>query len=74
MTSPIVVDTDVFPSGLKLRLFVEQFEYIESLSDAAGVRVVVHNQSMMPFPEDDGFSVSPGTKTTVGIRKVCFSY
>ena len=53
-----------------MRLFVEQFEYIESLSDSAGVRVVVHNQSMMPFPEDDGFSVNPGTKTAVGIRMV----
>ena len=53
-----------------MRLFVEQFEYIESLSDSAGVRVVVHNQTQMPFPEDDGISVNPGTKTAVGIRMV----
>ncbi|KAI0240785.1 hypothetical protein LSAT2_008410 [Lamellibrachia satsuma] len=55
--------------GLSLKLFVEQFEYLESLSDAAGVRLVVHNQTSMPFPEDDGISISPGTKTFVGLRR-----
>ncbi|KAI0240783.1 Acid-sensing ion channel 4-A [Lamellibrachia satsuma] len=55
--------------GLSMRLFVEQFEYLESLSDAAGVRLVVHNQTSMPFPEDDGISISPGTKTFVGLRR-----
>ncbi|KAI0207077.1 Degenerin unc-8 [Lamellibrachia satsuma] len=55
--------------GLSLKLFVEQFEYLESLSDAAGVRLVVHNQTSMPFPEDDGISISPGTKMFVGLRR-----
>ncbi|KAI0236559.1 Amiloride-sensitive sodium channel subunit alpha [Lamellibrachia satsuma] len=53
--------------GLSMRLFVEQFEYVESLSDAAGVILVVHNQTSMPFPEDDGISISPGTKTFIGL-------
>ena len=53
-----------------MKLFVEQFEYLKSVSDAAGVRLVVHNQTSMPFPEDDGISISPGTKTSVGLRRV----
>ena len=57
-------------TGLKLELYVEQDEYIESLSDAAGMRILVHNQTEMPFPEDEGFSVSPGSKTSVGLGKV----
>ncbi len=57
-------------TGLKLELYVEQDEYIESLSDAAGMRILVHNQTEMPFPEDAGFSVSPGSKTSVALSKV----
>ena len=53
-----------------MKLFVEQYEYVKSLSDAAGVRLVVHNQTSMPFPEDDGINISPGTKTFVGLRRV----
>ena len=49
---------------------MEQFEYVESLSDAAGVILVVHNHTSMPFPEDDGISISPGTKTFVGLIRV----
>ena len=40
------------------------------LSDAAGVRVIVHNQTEMAFPEDAGFSVNPGHKTSVALSKV----
>jgi len=51
-------------------LYVEQDEYSSVLSDAAGVRVIVHNQTEMAFPEDAGFSVNPGHKTSVALSKV----
>jgi len=57
-------------SGLILELYIEQSEYISALAESAGIRVTVHNQSVMPFPEDNGFSARPGTKTSAGITRV----
>ncbi|XP_070580901.1 amiloride-sensitive sodium channel subunit alpha-like [Ptychodera flava] len=56
--------------GLSLKLYVEQSEYVRSVTESAGVRVLVHPQSIMPFPEDNGFSISPGRESSVGLRKV----
>ena len=53
-----------------MTLFVEQVEYITSVSDSAGFRLVVHDQRSMPFPEDGGVSLGPGTKTFVGVKRV----
>ncbi len=49
---------------------MQQDEYVPGLADAAGIRVVVHNKSDMPFPEDEGFSLAPGTLTYVGLERV----
>ncbi len=49
---------------------IDQSDYIGDLAEAAGVRVVVHPQRSMPFPEDEGISVSPGEMTYVGITQV----
>ena len=38
--------------------------------DTAGIRLVVHSQARMPFPEDEGITVSPGHSTSIGMRKV----
>ena len=53
-----------------MRLFVQQLEYLTSVSDSAGLRLVVHDQRSMPFPEDDGISIGPGTNTFVGVQRV----
>lgn len=50
-------------------IFINQKEY-SSLTDEAGVRVVLTDQGRMPFPFDEGFSVPTGFSTSVGIRKV----
>ena len=60
-----------FPSGLTLDLFVNQGEYIPSLSQEAGVRVLLTAERSIPFPVDEGFTVSPGFATSIGLRKVC---
>ena len=59
-----------YVSGLSMEIYVDQLEYLQDLSDAAGVRLVIHNQTRMPFPEDEGFSIMPGTRTSVGIERV----
>lgn len=60
----------VLPSGLTLDLFVNQNEYIPSISQEAGVRVLLTPQRSIPFPDDEGFTVSPGFATSIGLRKV----
>ena len=46
----------------------------ESFGEEAGVRVVVHAPDMMPFPEDEGLSVSPGQMSLIAVRKVGRKY
>ena len=36
----------------------------------AGVRVLLHDQGVMPFPYEKGFSVTPGMATSIGFKKV----
>ncbi|XP_070574558.1 uncharacterized protein [Ptychodera flava] len=55
--------------GLKLTLFIEQDEYIPLYGTEAGVRVLIHAPDITPFPEDNGFTVTPGTQTSIGIRR-----
>ena len=40
------------------------------MAEAAGMRVVVHHQDNMPFPSDEGISITPGQLSFVGIKKV----
>lgn len=56
--------------GLSLTLSAEQYEYIPFLTQASGLRLMVHNQSTMPFPEDRGFFIRPGQRTSIGFKKV----
>ncbi|XP_072255100.1 epithelial sodium channel subunit alpha-like [Pyxicephalus adspersus] len=59
-----------FSYGLTMELFIEQNEYISTLSTAAGLRVVLHGQGKMPFPEDEGVNVPPGQESDIGVVKV----
>ena len=51
-------------------LNINQDEYIEKFGQAAGVRVLVHSQAKMPFPEDEGLLARTGQLTSVSIVKV----
>ncbi|XP_045182436.2 amiloride-sensitive sodium channel subunit alpha-like [Mercenaria mercenaria] len=55
--------------GLALELNIEQDEYIAALSADAGVRITIHPRGIYPFPEDEGISIPPGFKTSIGIAK-----
>lgn len=49
---------------------IGQRDYIPNIGDTSGVRVVVHPQRRMSFPEDDGINVSPGYFSSIAIKKV----
>jgi hypothetical protein len=49
---------------------VNQHDYLPEGGDIAGIRLVVHPHNRMPFPEDEGITVSPGQSTSIGIRQV----
>ncbi|KAL9986106.1 hypothetical protein ACROYT_G000186 [Oculina patagonica] len=56
--------------GLSLELNIEQNQYIEALTQSAGVRIDISDQGQMPFPLDKGLSLAPGYETSIGMRKV----
>ncbi|XP_074190125.1 LOW QUALITY PROTEIN: epithelial sodium channel subunit delta [Rhinolophus sinicus] len=55
--------------GISLVLRAEQQDHLPLLSTEAGIKVMVHKRNHTPFLEHRGFSVRPGTETTIGIRE-----
>ena len=51
-------------------LNVDQADYVTQGDDMAGIRMVVHEQGSMPFPEDEGLALNPGQSTSIGLRQV----
>lgn len=49
---------------------IQQDEYVEEAGETAGIVIVVKQQNVMPFPEDEGIIVSPGHATAVGLALV----
>ncbi|XP_022111144.1 amiloride-sensitive sodium channel subunit alpha-like [Acanthaster planci] len=73
-TTPRLFVTKAGPLyGLTLELYIEQDQYIEDIQPAAGARVVVHARHNMPFPDDEGVSVSPGQETFIGFKRTNFT-
>ena len=56
--------------GLTLEFNIQQSEYISALAPDAGIRVSIHERGTYPFPEDDGFTVAPGSATSVALKQV----
>ena len=55
-----------------LELFIEQDEYVPELSEGAGLILTVHDQDVMPFPEDDGILIPPGQQSNVAMTVVSY--
>lgn len=53
-----------------MEINVEQNEYIGDLTKDAGVRVHIGKPGKVPFPNEKGFSVGPGSATSVGMKRV----
>ncbi|XP_069139079.1 acid-sensing ion channel 1A-like [Argopecten irradians] len=54
--------------GLTMELYLEQDEYVGSLAPDAGIRLTIHNQTAMPFPEENGINLAPGFKTGIALK------
>ncbi|XP_054994198.1 amiloride-sensitive sodium channel subunit delta [Sorex araneus] len=54
--------------GVSLVLRAERQPHVPPLAEA-GVKVVVHQHDRSPFLEHRGFSVRPGTQTTIAVRE-----
>lgn len=55
-------------NGLRIEMFVgrnEQLQYIYK----TGIRIIVHNQSYVPFPDEDGIDIATRRQTNIGIRR-----
>ncbi|XP_042860296.1 degenerin-like protein unc-105 [Penaeus japonicus] len=61
-------------SGLRLTLNINASNYLAMLSPEIGLRVVVHDPRVIPFPEDEGFNIPAGVSTSVSIRKKKYKY
>ncbi|XP_029801812.1 amiloride-sensitive sodium channel subunit delta [Suricata suricatta] len=57
------------PHGISLVLRTEQQDHLPLLSSEAGIKVMIHERDHTPFLEHQGFSIRPGTETTIGIRE-----
>ncbi|VDK47512.1 unnamed protein product [Anisakis simplex] len=59
--------------GLSVTLYVADKEYLARHSQGSGFKVEVHPPEYVPFPEDKGFTISPGVMTSVGIKQMRIS-
>ena len=63
----------IFSTGLSVELYTEVDEYIASMGIESGLRVVIHDKDKVPLPDEEGFTVSAGFTTNIGVRKVSVS-
>jgi len=56
--------------GLELTVSIDQQDYVKAAGETAGLRLVVHSADRLPFPEDEGLTISAGRTTSIGLRKV----
>mgnify|MGYP001802002283 FL=1 len=57
-----------------MTLFINQLQYVPVLSPQAGLRMILHRQGEVPLVAEDGFNLSPGTKSGVSVKYVSFYY
>ena len=56
--------------GLQLILNANQDDYLSELGQTAGIRIVIHEQNKMPFPDENGITAIPGSMTILAIKQV----
>lgn len=55
--------------GLQLELYVGDPITQQQFTYKSGVRVIIHNQTVIPFPEEDGLDAATGQETNIAITK-----
>ena len=56
-------------NGLRLEIYTGDPVYQQQYIFKSGLRVIVHNQSVIPFPEEDGIDVSTGQQTNIAVSR-----
>ena len=51
-------------------IYIEQDEYIGTLTQTPGIRLLIHPSGYYPFPEDGGTDVGVGIVNSVRLRRV----
>ena len=59
-------------NGLRLELYTGDLDYQQQFTYKTGIRLIVHNQSIMPFPVEDGIDVAVGMQTNVAVSRTFF--
>ncbi|GFN96759.1 acid-sensing ion channel 4-like [Plakobranchus ocellatus] len=57
-------------NGLSMEFDVQFDEYLPSTT-ASGLKVLIHDNGELPFPEDGGIMAGTGAATSIAIREVC---
>ncbi|XP_042865706.1 uncharacterized protein LOC122249150 isoform X2 [Penaeus japonicus] len=55
-------------NGIRLTLSIKSSNYMTLLSPDMGAKVIVHSPRHIPFPEDEGFNVSPGISVSIAVK------
>ena len=56
--------------GLRLRLNIEQYEYMRGPNPGAGIKILIHDANEVPLVRDLGQAIPPGSYAFVGIQIV----
>ncbi|KAK3580991.1 hypothetical protein CHS0354_007025, partial [Potamilus streckersoni] len=59
--------------GLTLTLNLQNWEFLEGVSQGYGARLVVHEPGTIPFPSTEGIFISSSFETNIGLRMVAVS-
>lgn len=55
--------------GLSIEVFLDQENYmLKKLSKKAGARIVIHDPTLVPLPDEYGMDVQPNTATSIAIQ------
>lgn len=54
--------------GLKLRLNIEQYEYMVGPNPGAGIKILLHENNEIPLVRDLGLAIPPGSHAYVGVQ------
>jgi hypothetical protein len=58
-------------SGISLLLFLDQENYmLKKLSKNAGTKIVIHDPSLPPLPDEYGTDMQPNTASSIAIQMV----
>ncbi|KAK3580988.1 hypothetical protein CHS0354_007022 [Potamilus streckersoni] len=57
-------------AGFTLTLNLQNWEFLESVSEGYGARLVIHQPGTIPLPSSEGIFISSSFETNIGIRMV----